>query len=107
MEFLTGILMILCFFVVVIVIIKGESPIIMLLVTRPGLGPPGGRSGKEILANVIEKGGLAYASTIVIIVFGAWFGQTLVKTGIAETIIRGAIELAGDRPIVVTMVVRW
>jgi Mg2+/citrate symporter len=105
MEFLTGILMILCFFVVVIVIMKGESPIIMLLLLALAWALLAGVPGKSILANVIEKGGLAYASTIVVIIFGAWFGQTLVKTGIAESIIRGAIELAGDRPIVVTMVV--
>ena len=105
MEFLIGILMILCFFVVVIVIMKGESPIIMLLLLALAWALLAGVPGKSILANVIEKGGLAYASTIVLIIFGAWFGQTLVKTGIAESIIRGAIELAGDRPIVVTMVV--
>ena len=105
MEFLTGILMILCFFVVVIVIMKGESPIIMLLLLALAWALLAGVPGKSILANVVEKGGIAYASTIVIIIFGAWFGQTLVKTGIAESIIRGAIELAGDRPIVVTMVV--
>ena len=105
MEFLAGILMILCFFIVVIVIMKGESPIIMLLLLTIAWAFLAGIPGTKILATVLEKGGTAYASTIVIIIFGAWFGQTLVKTGIAESIIRGAIELAGDRPIVVTMVV--
>ena len=57
------------------------------------------------MAQVLDRGGTAYASAIVIIVFGAWFGQALVKTGIAENIIRGAIELAGDRPSTVAMVV--
>jgi len=105
MDALSGILMILCFFVVVAVIMKGESPIIMLLLLTIAWALLAGIPGKNILATVLEKGGTAYASTIVIIIFGAWFGQTLVKTGIAESIIRGAIELAGDRPIVVTMVV--
>ncbi len=105
MEILTGTLMILCFFVVVIVIMKGESPIIMLLLLAIAWAVLAGVPGKNILAIVLEKGGLAYASTIVTIIFGAWFGQALVKTGIAESIIRGAIELAGDRPIIVTMVV--
>jgi len=105
MEILFGILMILCFFVVVIVIMKGESPIIMLLLLALAWALLAGVPGRSILANVVEKGGLAYANTIVIIIFGAWFGQALVKTGIAESIIRGAIELGGDRPIVVTMVV--
>src|SRR6266446_3159581 len=43
--------------------------------------------------------------TIVIIVFGAWFGQVLVQTGIAESMIRTAVELAGDRPIAVAWAV--
>jgi hypothetical protein len=105
MGILAGTLMILCFFVVVILIMKGESPIIMLLLLAIAWAVLAGVPGKNILAIVLEKGGLAYASTIVTIIFGAWFGQALVKTGIAESIIRGAIELAGDRPIVVTMVV--
>ncbi|HSR11339.1 MAG TPA: hypothetical protein VLS90_07815 [Thermodesulfobacteriota bacterium] len=105
MEILAGILMMACFLVVVVLIMKGESPIIMLLLLALAWALLAGVPGKSIMANVLEKGGTAYASTIVTIIFGAWFGQALVKTGIAESIIRGAIELAGDRPIVVAMVV--
>jgi H+/gluconate symporter-like permease len=110
MELLIGILMLAFFLVAVVLIMKGESPIITLLVLAilwailAGV-PLKGEAGKDILSGVLEKGGTAYASAIVIIVFGAWFGQILVKTHIAENIIRSAIELAGDRPVVVAMVV--
>src|SRR5439155_11808090 len=56
---------------------------------------------RDLLANVLQKGGEQYASTVIVIVFGAWFGQILVQTGIAESMIRTAVELAGDRPIAV------
>ncbi|MCL5108460.1 MAG: hypothetical protein M1401_06290 [Chloroflexi bacterium] len=110
MSALIGILMLVLFLAVVILIIRGESPIISLLVLAIAWAllagvPIVGEAGKDILSGVLQKGGTDYASSIVIIVFGAWFGQTLVKTGIAENIIRGAIELAGDRPVVVAMVV--
>ena len=110
MDMLLGILMVVFYVVVVVLIMKGESPIITLLILTLVWGvlagvPIMGESGKDILSGVLEKGGTAYASAIVIIVFGAWFGQTLVKTHIAENIIRGAIELAGDRPAVVAIVV--
>ena len=110
MDMAIGILLLVLFLVAVIIIMKGESPIISLLALAfvwalfAGV-PLMGESGKDILSGVLEKGGTAYASAIVIIVFGAWFGQALVQTGIAENIIRGAIELAGDRPVVVAMVV--
>ncbi len=110
MDMAIGVLMLIIYAVVVFLIVKGESPIITLLLLAIVWAvlarvPFMGEAGKDILSGVLEKGGTAYASAIVIIVFGAWFGQTLVKTHIAENIIRGAIELAGDRPVVVAMVV--
>jgi len=105
MGALPGILMLLLYVAVVIVIIRGQSPIIALLSLAVLWGLLAGVPGKDILGQILDKGGTAYASAIVIIVFGAWFGQALVKTGIAENIIRGAIELAGDRPTIVAMVV--
>jgi Gnt-I system high-affinity gluconate transporter len=48
---------------------------------------------------------VAFASAVIIIVFGAWFAQILIQTGIAESVIRSAVELAGDRPLVVAMTI--
>lgn len=105
MDLLIGVIMLLLFLAVVVLIVRGESPIISLLLLAIAWAVLANVPGQRILSDVIEKGGTQYGSTIVIIVFGAWFGQTLVKTGIAENIIRGAIELAGDRPIIVAWVV--
>ena len=105
MGALPGIIMLLLYLAVVVIIIRGQSPIISLLFLAVAWAVIAGVPGKDILSQVLDKGGTAYASAIVIIVFGAWFGQALVKTGIAENIIRGAIELAGDRPSIVAIVV--
>jgi hypothetical protein len=47
----------------------------------------------------------AVTSSVIIIVFGAWFAQVLIQTGIAESVIRSAAELAGDRPVVTAIVI--
>ncbi|MHB1133587.1 MAG: hypothetical protein ACYC4L_14540 [Chloroflexota bacterium] len=110
MDLIIGIIMLMAFLVAVVLIVRGESPIITLLglaiVWALLAGVPFNQAGgKDLMGGVLQNGGVAYASSIVIIIFGAWFGQTLVKTGIAESIIRSAIELAGDRPVIVAMVV--
>lgn len=105
METIIGAFLLLLYLVAVVLIVKGESPIITLLLLTIAWVAIAGTPLDNILTKVIDGGGTAYASAVIVIVFGAWFGQTLVKTGIAENIIRGAIELAGDRPVVVAMTV--
>ncbi len=46
-----------------------------------------------------------YASSVIVIVFGAWFAQVLIQTGIAESVIRSAVELTGGRPMITAMVI--
>jgi hypothetical protein len=59
----------------------------------------------DIQAKILQGGGVQYASAVIIIVFGAWFAQILIQTGIAESVIRSAVELAGDRPLVTAIVI--
>jgi len=105
MDMLSGIIMLLVYLAVVVFIVRGESPIISLLLLAILWAVLSRVPAKDILVQILDKGGTAYANAIVIIVFGAWFGQAMVQTGIAENIIRGAIELAGDRPVIVAIVV--
>jgi len=44
-----------------------------------------------------------YGGTIAIIVFGAWFGKVIVDTGIAGSIIKKVVELAGDKAFLTTI----
>src|SRR5258708_3333924 len=105
MSVFMGVVMLLAFLIAVFVIFRGVSPIIVLLLLAIAWPLLAGSSFWDLLTNVLQKGGEQYASTIVIIVFGAWFGQVLVQTGIAESMIRTAVELAGDRPIAVAWAV--
>src|ERR1700709_326690 len=105
MDFGTGIALLIAFLAVVVMIIRGQSPIIMLLVLAILWAAISGIGIDDIQKKIIQVGGVQYASAVIIIVFGAWFAQVLIQTGIAESVIRSAVELAGDRPLVTAMTV--
>jgi Gnt-I system high-affinity gluconate transporter len=102
---LTGILLLVAFLIVVAAIVRGQSPIIMLLSLAIVWSLLAGIGINDIQAKILQGGGVAYASAVIIIVFGAWFAQILIQTGIAESVIRSAVELTGDRPIVTAMTI--
>ncbi len=102
---LTGILLLAVFLLVVAAIVRGQSPIIMLLALAIVWALLAGISINDIQAKILQGGGVQYASAVIIIVFGAWFAQVLIQTGIAESVIRSAVELTGDRPMVTAMTI--
>jgi Mg2+/citrate symporter len=95
---LTGILLLVAFLLVVFAIVRGQSPIIMLLLLAIVWALLAGIGINDIQSKILQGGGVQYASAVIIIVFGAWFAQVLIQTGIAESVIRSAVELTGDRP---------
>jgi Gnt-I system high-affinity gluconate transporter len=105
MEYTTGIALLAVFLVVVALIVRGQSPVIMLLLLAIVWAAIAGISVQDIQSKVLQGGGVQYASAVIIIVFGAWFAQVLIQTGIAESVIRSAVELAGDRPLVTAIVI--
>lgn len=105
MELFTGIALLAAFLVVVALIVRGQSPVIMLLVLAIAWSVIAGIAPREIQVDVLQGGGVKFAAAIIIILFGAWFAQVLIQTGIAESIVRSAAELAGDRPIVTAIVI--
>ena len=105
MDLLTGIALLAAFLAVVVLIIRGQSPVIMLLILAIAWAAISGIGLNDIQAKVLQAGGVTFASAVIIIVFGAWFAQVLIQTGIAESVIRSAVELAGDRPLVSAMIV--
>jgi Gnt-I system high-affinity gluconate transporter len=105
MELATGLTLLVAFVIVVVLIIRGQSPVIMLLLLAILWAALAGIGINDIQAKVLQGGGVQYASSIVIIAFGAWFAQVLIQTGIAESVIRSAAELAGDRPLITAIVI--
>ncbi|MEA2820825.1 MAG: hypothetical protein QOJ86_2829 [Bradyrhizobium sp.] len=104
-ELATGLGLLIAFLAVVVAIIRGQSPIIMLLILAVLWAAIAGIGVDEIQKKIIQGGGVQYASAVIIIVFGAWFAQILIQTGIAESVIRSAVELAGDRPLATAMTI--
>jgi H+/gluconate symporter-like permease len=98
-------LLLIAFLIVVAAIVRGQSPIIMLLLLAIVWALLAGIGIDDIQAKILQGGGVAYASAVIIIVFGAWFAQVLIQTGIAESVIRSAVELTGDRPVVTAMTI--
>src|SRR5260370_11476514 len=105
MDLGTGVALLIAFLAVVILIIRGQSPIIMLLLLAVVWAVIAGIGIDDIQKKIIQAGGVQFASAVIIIVFGAWFAQVLIQTGIAESVIRSAVELAGDPPPVTAMTI--
>src|SRR3954452_21362009 len=104
-ELGVGIGLLIAFLAVVVLIVRGQSPIIMLLLLAVAWAVIAGIGIDDIQKKIIQGGGVQFASAVIIIVFGAWFAQVLIQTGIAESVIRSAVELAGDRPLVTAMTI--
>ena len=75
--------------------------IIGIILGIPWIGKP----DDSILGGIIASGATALAATIVAVVFGSWLGAVMDETGIAQTLVRKAVELGGDRPYAVAFAV--
>lgn len=113
MTTVIGILLLISYIGMIVVLIKGVNPILTLLsmgiiwaylgnvITKgPWLAFTDGVLQK-VLGDTVTK----YAPSMFIILFGAWFAQILVQQGIVSSIIRSVVELGGDRPKVVTVLI--
>lgn len=62
-------------------------------------------NGEEIgiLKTVVEDGSIKLASPMMAVIFGAWLGQLLNKTGVTELMIKKSAELGGDKPLLSTL----
>ena len=56
------------------------------------------------LQTVLEAGTVRMGAAIMAVIFGAWLGELMNKTGVTETIIKKSAELGGDRPLIVTLI---
>ena len=55
----------------------------------------------DAITKVFQSGPEGWGNVLVNVVFGAWFGRVLLQTGIADTLIRKTVELGGDRPVII------
>ena len=107
LETVIGIVLLLTFVGFTVYAVKGGNMMIGFLIMAiiwTTLGMLGGViTWEDAQANVFQGGPESWGATAVVVVFGSWFGQVLVKTGVAATIIRKTVELGGDKPAVTTI----
>jgi len=77
MEMAIGIALLVVFLAIVALIVRGQSPVVMLLVLVVAWAALAGIGIDGIQAKVLQ-GGVAFASAVIIIVFGAWFAQIVI-----------------------------
>ncbi|WP_312642076.1 C4-dicarboxylate ABC transporter, partial [Hydrogenoanaerobacterium sp.] len=78
--------------------------VICIIAGVPAVGTNADGAAIGWLQAVLEAGTVRMGSAIMAVVFGAWLGQLMNKTGVTETIIKKSAELGGDRPLVVTLI---
>lgn len=109
MEMFVGILLLLTFIGFIVYAVKGGNMMIGFLVMAiiwTALGMIGGQiTWADAQTKIFQGGPESWGATAVVVIFGSWFGQVLVKTGIAAKIIRLAVELGGDKPLVTTILI--
>lgn len=107
MNIAIGIILLVTFIAFIVYAVKGGNLMLGFLIMAilwTALGIIGGKiTWDDAMAKIFEGGPESWGATAVVVIFGSWFGQVLVKTNIAATIIRKTVELGGDRAIITTM----
>lgn len=102
-NLIAGVLLLITFIGLIAYCAKGGNLLIGFIVTALLWCIIGRVPVTTVVNDVFEKSVESYGATIAIIVFGAWFGRVLVDTGIAGYIIKKTVELAGDKPLLTTL----
>lgn len=111
----TSIFILLLFLVIALLMVTRKLPTILALpilavgvaaiagVPLIAVGKDGNDTG--LLNFVVQGGATKLGVAYCAVILGAWLGQFMNQTGISKTIIKGAAELGGDRPFLVTILV--
>lgn len=102
-DIISGILLLITFVGLIIYCMKGGNLLVGFIVTSILWCVIGRVPLNIVVTDIFQTSVETYGKTIAIIVFGAWFGRMLVDTGIAGYIIKKTVELAGDKPLVTTL----
>ena len=125
MEYIIGVLLVLSFIGLAVYAVKGGNLMMGMLVmaviwtvlplignafvTNPEFIAANAGVVKisviDALTNVFQGGPEGWGSVLVNVVFGSLFGRVLLETGIASTLIRKTVELGGDRPTIICILI--
>lgn len=102
-DIISGILLLVTFIGLIVYCMKGGNLLIGFIATAILWCIIGRIPLNIVVTDIFQTSVENYGKTIAIIVFGAWFGRMLVDTGIAGYIIKKTVELAGDKPLITTL----
>lgn len=105
LNLITGLLLLITFIGLVVYVMKGGNIMLGFFVMTI-LWIIIGRIPVNVAVNqLISAPALKYGSTIMVIVFGSWFGRVLVDTGIASDISRQAVKVSYRHPVLAAILV--
>jgi H+/gluconate symporter-like permease len=100
-----GLLILVAFFIFAGLMIKKVLPTILALpLMALVISIIAGMPFRNFINAVILGGSVKLASSIAVVVFGAMFARIIMKTGISDSIIKKAAELAGDKPLPIAVI---
>lgn len=107
MTILQGVLILATFLFFAVLMFRQKIPtffaLFLMAIIIPAIaGAP--LTGDDGILKIVNNGSYNLASSIPALLFGAWVGEIMNQTGITKSIIRTASELAGDKPLVVAIV---
>lgn len=108
MNALISIILLISYLAFVVYIMKGGN-LLMGFIMMAIVWIPAGVIGGQIdwatfNGTIMQTAPSNIGGNVVLIFIGSWLGQVLLKTGIASTIIRKAVELGGDKPLVTAII---
>lgn len=105
LNLIIGLLLILTFIGLVVYVMKGGDIMLGFLAMTILWIIIGGIPLNQAVNELISQPAMKYGSTIMVIVFGSWFGRVLVETGIASDISRQVIKLSYRFPLLAAVLV--
>lgn len=104
-NIITGLLLLLTFIGLVVYVMKGGNIMIGFFVMTILWIAIGRIPINTAVNQLISAPALKYGSTIMVIIFGSWFGRVLVDTGIASDISRQAVKVSYRHPVLAAILV--
>lgn len=105
MSTILSIMFVISYILMIILLVRGGNPTIILIGTGILWALFGGLGVNGVLNDLIGAQISNNGAALMTILFGAWFAQVLLKTGIVPTIIRTAVEMGGDSPQLVVVLI--
>lgn len=100
-----GILILIAFLIFAGLMITKKLPTILALpLMSIAIVIISGMHFRDIINLILMGGSIKLASSIAVVIFGAVFARIIMNTGISDTIIKKAAELAGDKPLPIAMI---